>query len=405
MTTRRSAKRPTFISLFCGCGGLDLGFEQSGFRGLAAFDLDEDAISTRIRNSDTPTHKSDLSQISDVSTLQIPRSPDVVLAGPPCQGFSTIGTRRHDDPRNSLLPTAATLAVMLTPKVVLIENVAGVMSGSHRTYWEQAITILAAAGYSHRTISCVGSQLGLAQSRKRVFLVAWSTGASAFPDLPIAPSSRVLADVIAKVDGLPNHDPLSLADGSRDHAIAVRIGQDQRLSNVRGGHRSIRTWSIPEVFGRTNHHERTVLEALSVIRRRARLRDTGDADPVTLAQIATYAGHRSHRSVATLCKKGYLRKVGTRYDLTSTFNGKYWRLAWNNAAPTVHTRFGQPRYFLHPEEHRGFSVREAARIQGFPDNFAFLGNIESQFRQVGNAVPPPIAQQIAANIIMPLLRS
>jgi DNA (cytosine-5)-methyltransferase 1 len=67
-------------------------------------------------------------------------------------------------------------------------------------------------------------------------------------------------------------------------------------------------------------------------------------------------------------------------------------------APTVDTRFGQPRFFLHPEHHRGFSVREAARIQGFPDDFEFEGSVQSQFRMVGNAVPPPLAASVARSI-------
>ena len=91
----------------------------------------------------------------------------------------------------------------------------------------------------------------------------------------------------------------------------------------------------------------------------------------------------------------YLRKIGQRVDLSHTVNGKYRRLDWEHLAPAVDTRFGEPRYYLHPEEHRGLSEREAARIQGFPDDFEFSGSRAAQFRMVGNAVPPPLAQQLA----------
>ena len=85
-------------------------------------------------------------------------------------------------------------------------------------------------------------------------------------------------------------------------------------------------------------------------------------------------------------------------DLSHTFNGKYRRLSWDHPAPTVDTRFGDPKYYLHPEEQRGLSVREAARIQGFPDDFVFAGSKAAQFRMVGNAVPPPLAKQLAEAI-------
>ena len=82
-----------------------------------------------------------------------------------------------------------------------------------------------------------------------------------------------------------------------------------------------------------------------------------------------------------------------------TFNGKYFRLHPNAPAPTVHTKFGDPRYFLHPLEDRGFSVREAARLQGFPDSFHLPIEVTRAFRQIGNAVPPPLAQAVATSIL------
>ena len=87
--------------------------------------------------------------------------------------------------------------------------------------------------------------------------------------------------------------------------------------------------------------------------------------------------------------------MGAFYDLTNAFNGKFRRLKWDQPAPTVDTRFGQPRYFLHPDEDRGFSVREAARIQGFPDAYKFPSSDSIAFRLIGNAVPPPMANAIA----------
>jgi DNA (cytosine-5)-methyltransferase 1 len=106
-----------------------------------------------------------------------------------------------------------------------------------------------------------------------------------------------------------------------------------------------------------------------------------------------------------LIRKGYVRKKGALWDLANTFNGTFRRLEWNKPSHTVDTYFGNPRYFLHPSENRGFTVREAARIQGFPDSFIFFGCEASQYRQVGNAVPPPIARALAATVRRAILKA
>ena len=98
---------------------------------------------------------------------------------------------------------------------------------------------------------------------------------------------------------------------------------------------------------------------------------------------------------ALLLRKGYIRRTGDAYDLAGTFNGKFRRLSWNEPSCTVDTRFGAPRYFLHPDKERGFTVREAARIQGFDDQYVFIGEKNAQYRLIGNAVPPPLGNLAA----------
>ncbi len=131
------------------------------------------------------------------------------------------------------------------------------------------------------------------------------------------------------------------------------------------------------------------------LRRKYRSRENGEGDPLIAATLSAEYGADCRSLLNLLLDAGYVRKVGTKFDLTGTFNGKYRRLALAGLSPTVDTRFGQPKYFLHPTENRGLSVREAARIQGFPDHYSFVGSVASQFRQIGNAVPPPMAESIA----------
>jgi len=388
-------KELSFVSLFCGCGGLDVGFEQAGFHGIFSADIDPLSVTVHNRNLKTPGHVIDL----NTTDRRLPGAvnPDVVVAGPPCQGFSTLGKRRINDPRNSLIVAAARHAVTLRPKVVLIENVSGVLSGTLREYWENALSVLREAGFQTQTRHVICSRFGVPQIRKRLLLVAWRGRQETFPAFATVPPAT-LSTALDHLGGQENHEPVELKQNSADHQIAQRISQHQKLCNVRAGDRAVPTWTIPEVFGRTNAQEREILCAIRQLRRRIRVRANGDSDPLSLRDISHYCNSNVSAAVERLLRKGYLRKIGNRIDLVHTFNGKFRRLSWEHPAPAVDTRFGDPRYYLHPEEHRGLSVREAARIQGFPDDFVFAGPKAAQFRMVGNAVPPPLARQLAVSI-------
>lgn len=389
------SKDLTFASLFSGCGGLDLGFEQAGFRGIAAYDIDQIAIDTHNANLGTPGHVCDLTGIASLKGMIA--SPSVVIAGPPCQGFSTMGLRRLDDPRNSLVVVATRLAIGLSPKAIVLENVSGAIAGDHQSYWRQAESLLRNGGYSVATHRVTSSDFGVPQIRRRIVMIAWN-GKGEFTPVFRTTNQVSLAGALNAVDGLTNHEPKALQPGTADYKIARRIGQHQKLCNVRCGERAIPTWQIPEVFGKTTLAEREVLSAIQRLRRQMRQRTTGDADPVLPSDVTERCGRNVRSQIDRLCEKGFLRRIGRRFDLVNTFNGKFRRLAWQHSAPAVDTRFGEPRYFLHPEEHRGLSVREAARIQGFPDEFEFFGPRAAQFRMVGNAVPPPLARHIAMAI-------
>lgn len=381
-----------FISLFCGCGGFDLGFIQTGHSCIGAYDIDPVAIEAHRRNL------SSIAEIRDLSLqappLRLLRKADIVLAGPPCQGFSTAGKRQLNDPRNNLLPRAGEIAIMGRPKVILMENVPAVTAGSHKRYWHALTQILRNAGYQTVELRCDASNMGMGQIRKRIVLLAWRTGRQLDIALGKEPP-KSLREILRGIDTTHNHIPTPIDPGSSIDLIANRIGPGQKLCNVRKGIRSVHTWEIPEVYGHTNKNERHILDLFISLRRRNRARTFGDADPITARQLSKSAGHAVAKTLAALIRKGYVRYSRGRYDLTHTFNGKFRRLNWNLPSYTVDTRFGDPRYFLHPDENRGFTVREAARIQGFPDSFVFPGNEKAQYTLVGNAVPPPVGRQLA----------
>lgn len=388
-----------FASLFSGCGGFDIGFMQHGFKSQGAYDCDSEAIENFKANIAGDIYNVDLTTgvPNERSLFDI----DALIAGPPCQGFSTAGKRLIDDHRNHLLPLTGYLAKRIHPKVLVLENVAGALSGAHARYWNELNDTMRIAGYRTKTVRCQAAELGMAQLRKRVLFFAWRTERDIDFTTPRLPAGD-LRTALASIRHQKNHRPLLLCSQSREWQIAKRIKSGQKLSNVRGGENAVATWDIPDVFGAITENERTVLELLRRLRRQARLRDHGDADPVSLARLEAALGGRFHSLVNGLVTKGYLRRMDEGVDLVGTFNGKFRRLAWDKPSCTVDTRFGSPRYFLHPSQQRGFTVREAARIQGFTDSYIFSGSEKGQYRLIGNAVPPPLGA-VAAEFVKRLL--
>lgn len=390
-----NGNRRKFASLFSGCGGFDLGFVQAGFTCLGAADNDPNAVAVHKLNLQSPAYLCDLSN-GDIP-LQNFMNLDVLLAGPPCQGFSTAGKRRLDDPRNNLLLIAGRIATAIRPKVFVAENVAGLTTKPHVVYWDMLREILRTEGYRTVSLVCNGTAMGVPQQRRRVILIAWNTGRDIDFSLPIV-DGGTLRTAIGNIDGIADHKVKLLDKSSKFLRIAKRIKPGQKLSNVRGGPRAVHTWDIPEVYGLVTFAEKRLLELMMHVRRRERIRTVGDADPVTRKSLEQAMGEPVDSLLRSLIDKRFVRPVGHRYDLRETFNGKFRRLQWDLPSLTVDTRFGNPTYFLHPSEHRGFTVREAARIQGFPDTFRFLGSDASQFRLIGNAVPPPLANCLAITI-------
>jgi len=386
-----------FASLFSGCGGFDLGFIDAGFQSLAAFDQDPTAVLNFKKNVGVDVVKADLTQ--GIPNSEQLREIDVLIAGPPCQGFSTAGNRNLDDERNHLLPLTGELAVSISPKVLVVENVFGALSGAHARYFSQLHSIMEANGYRTKIVRCQVANLGMAQLRRRVLFFAWKTENMA-DFTPPSKDPLTLRSVIGGVSKLSNHDPKWMCPESRDAKIASFIKPGQKLSNVRGGASSVASWHMPSVFSAVTDEEQTILELLRSLRRKERKRTYGDADSVSFDRLKSALGYQFELHLKSLVAKGYIREVDNEYDLAGTFNGKYRRLQWDKPSCTVDTRFGMPRYFLHPSinrgRHRGFTVREAARIQGFPDAYTFVGSEQAQYRVIGNAVPPPLGKFAAA---------
>lgn len=382
------------VSLFTGCGGMDLGFSQEGFSFAYGMEADPSAVNTYNSNNRSNAKHTRIDQSTEIEA-----GLDIVVAGPPCQGFSTAGGYKKVDPRNALLAVTCSISSKAKPKVIVLENVSGLTNSVNSDTLKHAISILKAANYfvDMRIVEC--EKYGVPQRRRRLFIVARSEGRE-FSLSNLLEKPRVLVkDVLSTppVDGDANR-PTLLRPNSKEWYIANAIGQGQKLCNVRGSEQCVHTWNIPKAFGRTNKRERELLLLIQKIRRQVRRRSNGDADPVELSVLRSRSKTPIEEPLTSLLSKGYLRDVGGNIDLTNTFNGKYRRLVWDGISPTVDTRFGDFRLFLHPLENRGLTVREAARIQGFPDTFIFPESKSLAFKQIGNAVPPPVARVLATKV-------
>lgn len=387
-----TTRKFSYLSLYSGCGGFDLGFKKAGFNCLGAIDIDEVALKNFQNNIRAPVFISDLSNGELPQGLNV--SPDIVLSGSPCQGFSTVGKRQFDDPRNSLLLTGAKIAIKLDPLVFVAENVPGVISGKHKSYWDNLVELLNKSGYKVSFKKINAYDLGVPQRRSRIFLVATKRDGFNF-DLPTIPGGN-LREALANLNGLPDHNEDFIDTSSKDYLIANSIGPGQKLSNVRGGPRAVHTWEIPKAFGIVSNIEKQILTELIYLRRRNRIRDYGDADPIDLKVLNE---KYNEKLISSLLEKNFLKRVnGIKVDLAVTFNGKFRRLKLDEPSCTVDTRFGSHKHFLHPKLNRGFTVREAARIQSFPDDYLFDGTKQSKFKMIGNAVPPKVSYYLAKKI-------
>lgn len=385
------------ISLFSGGGGLDLGFLAEGVLAQAAYDNSRGALRSYIANLPGDARLADLSRYEPEDRC------DVLLAGAPCQGFSTAGRRLEHDPRNGLLARVGDIALKLNPKVIVVENVPAALSGPAGHHWRGLENRLRLHGYSVARLTLAGEDSGVAQRRRRLFMLCWK----GLPETTLRldqvepPPLRSVLAIGAEVG---SHRPRWPAPTSVAALIARRIGHGQKLCNVRCSPSAVPTWSVPEVFGQVSGRERDVLAAVAVLRRRDRRRSWGDGDPVLQDRLDDHLGRPSAADVARLVDAGYLRLLEGGVELRHTYNGKYRRLSWDDVSPTVDTHFGRMALFMHPDEDRGLTVREAARIQGFPDAYEVYGRESDQFETIGNAVPPPMASRVARLVREALLK-
>lgn len=351
-------KEYTFLDLFCGAGGFTLGFERSGFRCVGAVDWDKAAVETHTKNFADRVQRLD---ISPAIASNFPGA-DVVIGGPPCQGFSSAGMRQSEDTRNDSVSHFARLISELRPCAFVFENVEGFLTASDGHYVFALLRPLVACGYQIHVRKVNAANYGVPQHRKRVIVIgsmAWEptfpcATHSAFGAPGAALAGRSLPPAPTLVEAFSGLPPAALSQpGSpQGHHYRPLTGVDMARALVLQPGQSMR--DLPPAL---QHHSFT---------RRA-FRRVQDGVPAEKRGGAPTGVRRLHED-----------------------------------EPSKSVTGGARTEFLHPQEHRPLTLRECARLQTFPDHFIFCGTASQQSQLIGNAVPPLLAQAIAERLMQDL---
>ena len=336
------------IDLFCGAGGLSYGFESAGFNILLGIDNDEKALEVFERN-----HKGaksicgDITQIhyDDIKKLIGNKKIDVIIGGPPCQGMSLSGPRKFDDPRNKLYLSYIRLVEEIKPDAFVIENVPGLASLFGGQIKESILEKFKKLGYQVENKILCAADYGVPQTRKRIVFVGFKNGHSfKYPkakDYTVT-CEMALSDLPPLVDDLGTEVSDYATEAQNTYQELMRRRSDKVYNHVAA------------------EHSEKVKKIISLV-----------------PDGCNY------------------KSLPEEYKDTRNFHVAWTRFASGKPAPTIDTGH---RHHFHYKYNRVPTVRECARLQSFPDDFVFLGNKTQQFRQVGNAVPPLMAQCIAEEV-------
>ena len=341
------------MDLFCGCGGLSKGFIDAGFNVVLGIDNDDAALQTFLHNHPNAAAMNlDLSNNEAFNLIDkelLDKSVDVIVAGPPCQGFSLSGPRNFDDDRNKLYLAVIEAVKRYKPKAFVIENVIGMATLYGGQVKEEIINRFSKLGYNVKSEILCAADYGVPQLRKRLIFVGVKKeyGQFTFPKPYLSPEqyitcSDAISDLPDRVDELGLEEDEYIDNPKTDYQWKMR-----GLNNVLYNHVA-------------TAHTQMVKE--------------------TIALVPDGCNYKS-------LPKG----VGE----SRRFNEAWTRYSSNKPSKTIDT--GHRNHF-HYKHNRVPTIRENARLQSFSDDFRFFGNKTQQNRQVGNAVPPLLGYALAQEL-------
>lgn len=360
------------IDLFAGCGGFSVGFERAGFSIVKAVEIDKQIANTYIKNHrSTKVYVNDIGEIDNASNFNKSEA-DVIIGGPPCQGFSMSGARIRsngfiDDPRNYLFKHYVEMVKIIRPKVFLFENVKGILSMKGGCIFKEIIKALTdkenfeGDKYFLHWRVVKATDYGIPEKRERVIILGVLNH-----DVDLDEIDKIITENIKK---------------EHPHFFDVNTVKDA-------------------IYGMPHPSKDGIVENNPPLTEYQK--ELHSSQPVIYNHIAT-------RHIKKAIDRMHKVKDGENWtvlneDIKSVHSGSYGRLSWDEPATTITTRFDTPSggRYTHPVEDRTLTPREAARIQSFPDDFIFYGTKSSICKQIGNAVPPKLAFYLA-NIVKYIL--
>ena len=342
------------IDLFSGAGGMSVGAIRAGIDVVLSIEKDKYASQTFERNHPHATCiNEDIRMVKDLPLLNNDKE-IILFGGPPCQGFSTSNqrTRNRDNPNNWLFKEIIRFTEQIQPDWVVIENVKGMVETQRAIFPEMIMRDLIALGYTVNRWILEASSFGVPQKRSRLFIIGNKHGIS----LP-APTSYA--------------KPVTVKDAIFDLPMLDNGASEDKLSYSRA--------AICSFAKKMRRQKRTVTNnvvtknSALIIERYMHIPSGGNWENIPKSLMKNYS---------------HLEKCHT---------GVYRRLEWSKPSCVIANY--RKNMLIHPSQHRGLSVREAARLQSFPDRFHFMGSIGFQQQQLGNAVPPLLAQAVFTQIV------
>lgn len=342
------------IDLFAGVGGMSLGFEQLGFEVVLANEYDRDIANAYVRNRRNANMiVADITQLDIESTFgKYANKVDVVIGGPPCQGFSQKGKRKSVlDERNFLFKYYFDVVKRVRPKYFVMENVPNLLTTEQGYFKGEIYALFSSIGYTLNSAVLNAADYGVPQNRHRTCIIG-RLGDYAI-DMP-----RPIDIKTSIWDAISDLAYLASGEGSEEQNYQMppeTVYQQAMRKNSKVLHNHIAT-----------KHSKLALERLAMIP-----------------------------------PNGGREDLPIEHHTKSIYSGTWTRMRKEEQSVTITTRFDTPSSgkFTHPFLNRAITVREAARIQSFPDDFVFYGSKSSQMKQVGNAVPPMLAKAIAQVIL------
>ncbi len=346
------------IDLFCGCGGISEGFRLAGFKIIAGIDLNQDSLKTYAQNF--PKARAICEDLLNFNDKRIKKefgkdNIEVIVGGPPCQGFSNANRwqKENADPRNKLFYEYLRFVKILTPKIIVIENVRGILTKDKGYAKDRIFNLITKLGYVVTCKVLNASEFGVPQNRHRAFFIAIRND---------------IANDSFDFEKIKQLDKVNVFD-----AIGELYAFEKSKEETH------------KVTSKPNTNFRKYLRAKNNL--------------VTSHKIV-YPASVTQDKIKHVPQGGNWENIPKELFKNTRNNrhsSAYKRLKETDQSVTIDTGNAHSNYF-HPKFHRIPTIREAARIQSFKDEFIFLGNRSSQYKQIGNAVPPLLVKAIALEI-------